>query len=566
MRWQTRVTLFVCLLMVLFVPLHAEASTAKPEVRVYFEDEEIEFEGAHPYIEGGRTLVPVRFVSSAVGAQVDYNQATGQVTIVKGDNALFMTLGSAKAIVNDETVDLEVAPVLISGEPVVPLRFVSEALGAWVEWWNADRSVRVYPVAPTASAMANIMNHGLATSAGGWMYYVNYDGIYRLRRDGSEPSKIADTQASHLNIWENSLVFSPHHYDSSSSNAYSGSPWIFRIPVGGGEPEEVAHVSASQVAVIGEHVYYGGIEWENFERSVYRMDMDGSSVEKVVPNVVSRYYVDGDWVYYTYQGIYRGKLDGSAVEQICDFTVLSYKIVHDGWVYCVKWDDGCLYRVSTDGAQVQKLTDYRCQGLNIANGWIYFATQPAKNQDQEATAVPEIRRVRLDGSDMQVLATFQEPQCWAICVVDGWVFFETVAPSRTKQYGIDYKLYRMKTDGSDFEVLGQSYPEISITSPSGGETWHPGEEHVISWTTRNIPATHKVSVTIRRIPPPPLQEEGQEFDPIVFINLPNTGSVTWTISPMYPDGTYILRVAAYESIPITDEVWAESREFTITHP
>lgn len=109
-------------------------------------------------------------------------------------------------------------------------------------------------------------------------------------------------------------------------------------------------------------------------------------------------------------------------------------------------------------------------------------------------------------------------------------------------------------------------PTIAVTSPAGGEKWHPGEEHVISWTARNVPATRKISVTIRRIPPPPLAEEGQEFDPIVFVNLPNTGSVDWTIDPMYPDGTYVLRVSAYESIPITDEVAAESKEFTITKP
>lgn len=43
------------------------------------------------------------------------------------------------------------------------------------------------------------------------MYYVNYDGIYRSRRDGSELSKIADSQASYLNSWEDWLVFSPNH-------------------------------------------------------------------------------------------------------------------------------------------------------------------------------------------------------------------------------------------------------------------------------------------------------------------------------------------------------------------
>ena len=68
------------------------------------------------------------------------------------------------------------------------------------------------------------------------MYYVMYDGKYRSRREGREISKIADTEASHLNKWEDWLIFSPNHYSYSSGKDYSGSPWIFRVPVEGGEP------------------------------------------------------------------------------------------------------------------------------------------------------------------------------------------------------------------------------------------------------------------------------------------------------------------------------------------
>lgn len=109
-------------------------------------------------------------------------------------------------------------------------------------------------------------------------------------------------------------------------------------------------------------------------------------------------------------------------------------------------------------------------------------------------------------------------------------------------------------------------PSIAFTMPAGNEAWQPGETHTISWTSTGIPASNKVSITIRRIPPPPLQEEGQEFDPVVFTDLPNTGSTTWTISPMYPDGTYALGVSAYESVPVTNPVSAESRPFTLAHP
>lgn len=111
-----------------------------------------------------------------------------------------------------------------------------------------------------------------------------------------------------------------------------------------------------------------------------------------------------------------------------------------------------------------------------------------------------------------------------------------------------------------------SQPIIRITSPTGNESWRSGEEHVISWDSNNIPANYKVSISIRRIPPPALQEEGQEFDPIIFTDLPNIGKVTWNISPMYPNGTYVLGIQAYESIPVSNAILAESAKFIITHP
>jgi hypothetical protein len=109
-------------------------------------------------------------------------------------------------------------------------------------------------------------------------------------------------------------------------------------------------------------------------------------------------------------------------------------------------------------------------------------------------------------------------------------------------------------------------PSIAIASPAGGEMWQAGEEHAILWNTRGVPAGDKISVTLRRIPPPPLQQEGQEFDPVVFTDLPNTGSTTWKVSAMYPGGTYVLGISAYEGVPVTNPISAESMSFTIAHP
>jgi hypothetical protein len=110
-------------------------------------------------------------------------------------------------------------------------------------------------------------------------------------------------------------------------------------------------------------------------------------------------------------------------------------------------------------------------------------------------------------------------------------------------------------------------PAIIIISPNGGEVLEEGLVYAIKWETKNISETDKISVNIRRAAPPALQEEGQEFDPLVFVNLENTGSADWKISDMYPEGNYILGITSYKSVPVTDPVSDESDAvFNIVKP
>jgi len=101
-------------------------------------------------------------------------------------------------------------------------------------------------------------------------------------------------------------------------------------------------------------------------------------------------------------------------------------------------------------------------------------------------------------------------------------------------------------------------PSITLIYPNGGEILNEGSVYTIKWETHNIPATNKISISIRRLPPPALSEEGQEFDPIIFTDLENTGSKEWTVSYMYPDGNYLIGINTYESLPITNPISDES--------
>lgn len=84
--------------------------------------------------EDGRTMVPVRLVSEALGASVDWDEVNRQVTITKEGVLLTLTIDETSYKLDDQEMTMDTAPVIVDGRTMVPVRFVSEALGINVGW------------------------------------------------------------------------------------------------------------------------------------------------------------------------------------------------------------------------------------------------------------------------------------------------------------------------------------------------------------------------------------------------------------------------------------------------
>lgn len=94
--------------------------------------------------KAGRTLVPVRFVGEALGARADWNPETQQVTIKDSEREIVLTPGSVKVLVDGRATSIDGAPeILSSGRTFVPLRFVSETLGANVDYDTATGQITI---------------------------------------------------------------------------------------------------------------------------------------------------------------------------------------------------------------------------------------------------------------------------------------------------------------------------------------------------------------------------------------------------------------------------------------
>jgi len=101
-------------------------------------EESRQFEpGAAPFVQDGRTLVPVRFLALALGVPeegIRFEAAPPQVTLIKGHTRLTLLIGRPLLLVNGQLQALDVAPVVRNGRTYLPARYVAEGLGCRVTW------------------------------------------------------------------------------------------------------------------------------------------------------------------------------------------------------------------------------------------------------------------------------------------------------------------------------------------------------------------------------------------------------------------------------------------------
>ncbi len=96
-----------------------------------------------PFISNGRTMVPVRFISEALGLKIGWDPVTSTV-IIGDENPMRLTIGEAKVVKADgSTIELDSAAVIVEGRTMVPLRAIAELSGAEVDWDGATKTVLI---------------------------------------------------------------------------------------------------------------------------------------------------------------------------------------------------------------------------------------------------------------------------------------------------------------------------------------------------------------------------------------------------------------------------------------
>lgn len=159
-----------------------------------------------PVIDSGRTLVPLRQVATALGYEVLWDAPNQKITLkghnLKGDTStVIMKIGNTQATIDGQPRTLDVPPKIIYNSTMIPIRFVSEAMGYYVKYENGVISITDYELLK-ASDLPNY------ESDKNWSYYSGSE--QHLAKDGVTPRgiKVGDSIADVLKAYPRGLEYS----------------------------------------------------------------------------------------------------------------------------------------------------------------------------------------------------------------------------------------------------------------------------------------------------------------------------------------------------------------------
>ena len=124
------------------VPFVELAKKDEKEITINVNGADIEFD-AVPYIKNGRTMVPLRAIFESLGVRVSWDGTIKTASGVKDGVEVKITIGENVLYKNGEAIELDAVAEIINSRTMVPVRAISEAFGANVGWDDENKVVKI---------------------------------------------------------------------------------------------------------------------------------------------------------------------------------------------------------------------------------------------------------------------------------------------------------------------------------------------------------------------------------------------------------------------------------------
>lgn len=275
------------------------------------------------------------------------------------------------------------------------------------------------------SSNDNIANLGYAVGSDDWIFYRNnadQSSLCRIKSDGSGSVKLSDHRPIFLNAIGDWIYY--------MEEGEPGEEGVWRIRTDGWDQSLVTAAPAYYLRAADYWLYYINITGQPEDPAtnrLFRMKPDGSGQQQITQRTTWFFSVEGERIYYldVESGLIRRIFaDGSGDETVSEQPVRGFAIKNQRIYYLPgPGPEPGIWRMEPDGTKPQKLSEDFTQGLNLADGWIYYA-----RTDPGDAGSRQLKRMKLNGGEPQVLS--EDDYVMEISVVGDWIHYS--GPNRDR--------------------------------------------------------------------------------------------------------------------------------------
>ncbi|WP_339322099.1 DUF5050 domain-containing protein [Paenibacillus sp. FSL W8-0194] len=252
------------------------------------------------------------------------------------------------------------------------------------------------------NSTGNLNNDGFYASKGEWIYYRSFSsagGLYKVKKDGTEKTKLMDGFPGYINIVGDYLY-------------YSDGWKLTKAKIDGTEKQVLAN-SAFHVNVTDQYIFYTNIGPQ--DGFIYRMNLDGTGKIQLNNDHASQIVVSGKSLYYTsyYNKLIKIDIHGNSKVKLLEGKLINELNIEGDWLY-FNYDQK-LYKMKTDGTKLTMLSSDNARYINVSDGWIYYSDHSKKKN---------LVRIKTDGTERQEL---NQIKSFYIHLIDHYVFFHDLS-------------------------------------------------------------------------------------------------------------------------------------------
>ncbi|WP_169336450.1 DUF6612 family protein [Gracilibacillus lacisalsi] len=286
---------------------------------------------------------------------------------------------------------------------------------------------------------ANIMNHGKWATDGEWIYFSSLGkGINRMRRDGTDQTRLSEERAANINVVNDKL----YYIQITEPADLTQGAKLIQMNKDGSDRQQIYDISATNLIVKNEWMYYLEVSDTPTPRVYLEKQKTNLSYGERILEDVGRFIIENDKIVYQKtedNQLYYTDIDVDIYSQESE-TALDGKrarsfAMEDDWIYYENANHNYhLYRFNLETEKEEELTTYPVEGFNVDNHVFY--RNPSDNWSLYRLDVNTMESEKLD-----------EGSVYFLHIIDGYVYYAKIEEVDTEDW------YRIPVDGKEIEKV-----------------------------------------------------------------------------------------------------------------